>query len=167
MGCKNRLPDNAAKRALSFGTQGFAILSLDNGEFTARLSRMWANDDRLDATTDTVKNPDVVYLYDVDLDALRLSYGNAGALSAKVTFNNKNGKNNVTTTESWIDLAESSMNDLRARWMKDLAAVKSQVSPETYAQLERQIENNLKYVRAYGLFANKFNSHEYTAGTRS
>ena len=159
--------DNAAKRALSFGTQGFAILSLDNGEFTARLSRMWANDYTLDATTDTVKNPDVVYLYDVDLDALRLSYGNAGALSAKVTFNNKNGKNNVTTTESWIDLAESSMNDLRARWMKDLAAVKSQVSPETYAQLERQIENNLKYVRAYGLFANKFNSHEYTAGTRA
>lgn len=159
--------DNAAKRALSFGTQGFAILSLDNGEFTARLSRMWANDYRLDATTDTVKNPDVVYLYDVDLDALRLSYGNAGALSAKVTFNNKNGKNNVTTTESWIDLAESSMNDLRARWMKDLAAVKSQVSPETYAQLEKQIENNLKYVRAYGLFANKFNSHEYTAGTRA
>ena len=159
--------DNTAKRALSFGTQGFAILSLGNGEFTARLSRMWANDYRLDATTDTVKNPDVVYLYDVDLDALRLSYGNAGALSAKVTFNNKNGKNNVTTTESWIDLAESSMNDLRERWMKDLAAVKPLVSPETYAQLERQIENNLKYVRAYGLFANKFNSHEYTAGTRA
>lgn len=159
--------DNTAKRALSFGTQGFAILSLDNGEFTNRLSRMWANDYRLDATTDTVKNPDVVYLYDVDLDALRLSYGNAGALSAKVTFNNKNGKNNVTTTESWIDLAESSMNDLRARWMRDLAAIRSQVSAETYAQLERQIENNLKYVRAYGLFANKFNSHEYTAGTRA
>lgn len=160
--------DNTAKRALSFGTQGFAILSLGNGEFTNRLSRMSANDYNSKATTNTVPNPDVVYLYDVDLDALRLSYGNAGALSAKVTFNNKNGdKNNVTTTESWIKLAENSMNDLRARWMKDLEAVKSLVSDDTYAQLEKQIENNLKYVRAYGLFAKEFNVHEYTAGTRA
>lgn len=159
--------DNNAKRALSFGTQGFAIISLNENEFTARLSRMWANDYNLAANTTDSKTPDVVYLYDVDLDALRLSYGNAGALTAKVTFNNKNGKNNITTTESWIDLAESSMNDLRTRWMNDLAAVKSQVSKETYEQLEKQIENNLKYVRAYGLFANNFNRHEYTAGTRA
>ena len=160
--------NNAEKRALSFGTQGFAIISLGNGEFTERLSRMFANDYDLDATTDTVKNPDVVYLYDIDLDALRLSYGNAGAISAKATFNNKNGTSvPVTITESWIDLAESSMGDLYDRWMRDLEAVRSQVSAETYDNLAEQIEDNLKYVRAYGLFANKYNNHEYTAGTRA
>ena len=165
--------DNAKKRALSFGTQGFAILSSGSSEFFYRLDRMQYNTYKnTKADVKDPKTPDVVYLYDVDLDALRLSYGNAGALSAKVTFNNKNGKNNVTTTESWIDLAESSMQDIKDRWKIDLKALENlyyagKISKYTYDSKVEEILDNLKYVRAYGLFANKFNRHEYTAGTRA
>ncbi len=162
-----RNDNNKLKRNLSFTTQGFAILSLNNGEMTTRLSRMWANDYNLGINKANSKAPDTVYIYNVDLDALRLSYGNAGALNAKVTFNNKNGKDNATKTESWVDLAESSLSDLTDRWLGDLESMRSQLSEKAYEQLKLQITNNIKYCRAYALFANKFNYHEYTAGLRA
>lgn len=170
---KNRQnANNVAKRALSFTTQGFAIVSLNDAELFDRLSRIGTQDGNynnfaLAADVNVPKSPDTVYLYDIDLDALRLSYGNAGALNAKITFNHKNGGDHVTTTESWVDLAEISLNDLTERWMKDLEAIKSQVSTDTYNKLKNEITANLTYARAYGLFANKFNSHEYTAGLRA
>ncbi len=165
--------NNAAKRALSFTTQGFAIVSLNGGELFSRLSRMWANVyNGTKADIDVPKTPDIVYLYDVDLDALRLSYGNAGALNAKVTFNNKNGKDNVTTTESWVDLAEVSLNDLTNRWMKDIEALKSQValgklSQKAYDEIRAQVVSNLTYARAFGVLTNSFNNHDNTAGLRA
>lgn len=169
---KRQDANNAAKRALSFTTQGFAIVSLNDAELFNRLSRIGTQDGNynnfaLAADVNVPKSPDTVYLYDIDLDALRLSYGNAGALNAKITFNHKNGDDHVTTTESWVDLAEISLNDLTERWMKDLEAIKSQVSTDTYNKLKNEITANLMYARAYGLFANKFNSHEYTAGLRA